>query len=53
MIEPAILVEEREGFTEIWLCEPPHLGVDYRVIEQSWNADFTERTIRSVELVSA
>ena len=51
-----ILVEQRNGsfgeYTEIWLAEPPHIGVNYRVIEQSWNDDFTQRTIRKVEIVT-
>ena len=51
-----LLVEDRTDdigrYTEIWLCEPLRVGISYRVIEDSWNEDFAERTIHKVELLS-
>lgn len=32
-------------FTQIWECRPPELGSKYRVTRQTWNDEYTERTI--------
>lgn len=37
--------------TEIWHTEPPHGGVTYRVTEDEWNDDRSQRIIHSVEII--
>lgn len=42
----------REGeYVEVWETEPPPLGVKYRVIDDEWTEDYTERRIRAIELL--
>lgn len=33
-----------------WECEPPAKGVGFRVLAEEWDADFTVRTIKRIEL---
>ncbi len=33
------------GWTEIWPSEPPPIGVQYQVVKETWNHDYTVRTI--------
>lgn len=37
------------GWETRWMCNPPEMGVGFRVIEQEWSEDFTVRTIYEVE----
>jgi len=49
-----VLSERRKDlfgeYEERWMVEPPAEGVLYRVREQSWNEDYSVRTIWRVEL---
>jgi hypothetical protein len=52
---PELLREELadsngDGWVQIWRCDPPAMGVDYEVVRDEWNADYTERTIHEVNL---
>lgn len=42
------LIEQREGFEERWLCDPPAEGVPYIVLRSQWDDDYTVRTILEV-----
>jgi hypothetical protein len=53
---PEVLREEMadqngDGYTQVWHCEPP-TATEYRVITESWNADYTERHIYEVARTS-
>jgi len=34
-----------------WACTPPATGASFRVIRETWTADFSRRTILEYELV--
>lgn len=50
-----ILVERREDeigeYEERWAVKPPPRGVPYRVLDDSWDEDFSVRTIRQFALI--
>lgn len=50
LIEEVYGGPENGGWEERWMCEPPVLGVRFKVIEQEWNEEFSVRTIYKVEL---
>ncbi len=39
-----------DGFKQAWYCPAPNIGVPFRVTEQRWNEDHTERTILAIEI---
>lgn len=47
---PAVPFRESNIYYEtVWECEPPKWGQPYRVLEEEWDEDFTERTIKRIE----
>jgi hypothetical protein len=41
---------ENGEYTQRWMTDPPPVGVGFRVLRQSWNEDFTVRTIHEVRV---
>lgn len=42
--------DEWGEWVDVWLVEPPDVGVAFRVTEQEWNADYTERRITGFQV---
>jgi hypothetical protein len=36
---------------EAWVCDPPPLGVTYRVLRDEWVKDYTVRLIHEIQVV--
>jgi hypothetical protein len=46
---PFLTEEHPEGFTQHWMTLVPAPGVRYRVVEERWTNDYTERWIYRIE----
>ena len=50
---PILTELRRDGdsyYLEEWYCEPPAVGVRYRVIDEEWTGEYHVRSIRRIEL---
>ncbi len=46
-----VIAPDHDDWVEVWETEPPAPGVRFKVVEQQWNADYSVRRIRAIEIV--
>lgn len=46
---PKLVEKHREGFTVVWMCDPPPVGEPYQVLREEWH-EVLERTIYEIEV---
>lgn len=44
---------ESPSYLQRWICDPPPVGVSFRVLREEWTGDYEIRTIYEIEISDA